>query len=147
VSGVVSVEMRLRRIALGALGTTAVALVVVLPAVGKEGVKATLRTSIPLNASAGTRLKVTWTLTYADGKRRRPFGANGVFVRLLSASGARAETGVAPTGTHAGGSYSATVVVPKGGIGDVEIGLHGFMNGRPGDMLFPITNDPVPARH
>jgi hypothetical protein len=123
----------------------ATALVAALPAAGKEGVKATLLTRIPLDASAGARLEVAWRLTYLDHGRRRPFGAGGVFVRLESAAGASAETGFA----SGNGDYRATVVVPKGGIGDVEIGLQGWTSGpggtRESDLLFPITNDPLPG--
>jgi hypothetical protein len=122
-----------------------VALVAALPATGKEGVEATLLTRIPLDAPAGTRLEVAWTLAYRDHGRRRPFGANGVFVRLRSAAGASAETGFA----SGNGAYRATVVVPKGGIGDVQIGLRGWTNDAAGtresDALFPITNDPLPG--
>jgi hypothetical protein len=135
----------LRRFALVALGTVATALVAALPAAGKEGVQATLLTRIPLDAPAGTRLQVAWTLTYRDHGRRRPFGANGVFVRLTSAAGGSAETGFA----GGQGDYQTTVVVPKGGIGDVQIGLRGWTSGpsgtRESDALFPITNDPLPG--
>jgi hypothetical protein len=135
----------LRRFALAALATAATALVAALPAAGKEGVEATLLTRIPLDAPAGTRLEVAWRLSYRDHGRRRPFGAGGVFVRLRSAAGAGAETGFA-SGT---GNYRATVVVPKGGIGDVQIGLQGWTSGpggtRESDLLFPITNDPLPG--
>jgi len=135
----------LRRFALVALAAAATALVAALPAAGKEGVEATLLTRIPLDAPAGTRLEVAWRLTYRDHGRRRAFGANGVFVRLTSASGAGAETGLAG-GT---GNYRATVVVPDGGIGDVQIGLQGWTSGPTGthesDALFPITNDPLPG--
>lgn len=121
------------------------ALVAALPAAGKEGVRATLLTSIPLDAPAGTRLEVAWKLTYRDHGRLRPFGASGVFVRLTSAAGASSETG----STSGAGAYRATVVVPKGGIGDVEIGLRGWTSGpdgtRESDALFPITNDPLPG--
>jgi LPXTG-motif cell wall-anchored protein len=37
------------------------------------------------------------------------------------------------------------VLVPTGGIGDVQIGIRGFADGRPSDLLFPITNDPLPG--
>jgi hypothetical protein len=127
------------------LGTAAVALVAALPAAGKEGVEATLLTTIPLDAPAGTRLHLAWRLTYLDHGRRRGFGASGVFVRLRSAAGAGAETGFA----SGHGDYRATVVVPKGGIGDVQIGLQGWTNDAAGthesDALFPITNDPLPG--
>jgi hypothetical protein len=135
----------LKRFALVVLGTAATALVAALPAAGKEGVEATLLTRIPLDAPAGTRLEVAWTLSYRDHGRRRPFGAGGVFVRLRSAAGAGAETGFASGSGH----YKATVVVPKGGIGDVQIGLRGWTNGpsgtRESDALFPISNDPLPG--
>ena len=127
------------------LVTAATALVAALPAAGKEGVAATLLTRIPLDAPAGTRVEVAWRLTYLDHGRRRPFGAGGVFVRLTSAAGAGAETGFA----SGDGGYRATVVVPEGGIGDVQIGLQGWTNGpageRESDLLFPITNDPLPG--
>lgn len=135
----------MRRFALAALAAAAVALVAALPAAGKEGVQATLLTRIPLDAPAGTRLHVAWRLTYLDHGRRRGFGAGGVFVRLRSAAGAGAETGFA----SGDGAYRTTVVVPKGGIGDVQIGLQGWTNGpagtRESDALFPITNDPLPG--
>jgi hypothetical protein len=135
----------LRRFALAALGAVAVALVAALPAAGKTGVEATLLTRIPLDAPAGTRLQVAWTLSYLDHGRRRLFGANGVFVRLRSAAGASPETAF----TSGVGHYRATVRVPKGGIGDVELGLRGWTNGPTGthesDADFPITNDPLPG--
>jgi hypothetical protein len=113
-------------------------------ALGKDRVEATLTTKLALDAPPVSRLRVAWTLTYSDGHgRRRPFGANGVFVRLRSATSSGATTGVAPVGVHTGGRYSAFIVVPRGGIGGVEIGLRGFVNGRPGDLLFRIRNDPL----
>jgi hypothetical protein len=131
-----------------AVGTAA--LVTALPADAKEDVQATLSTSIPLDASPGTRLTVAWKLFSLDEQgERQPFGANGVFVRLLSASGARPTEGVAPVGAHATGEYEATVIVPEGGIRDVELGLAGWIsdaNGtRRSDVIFPITNDPIPT--
>src|SRR5580765_1874196 len=65
------------------------ALVGALPAAAKEGVTATLRSAIPLGAPAGTHLTVRWTLAARDedGKRRL-FSAEGLFVRLLSKTGA-----------------------------------------------------------
>jgi hypothetical protein len=134
----------LRRFALVALAAAA-ALVAALPATAKEGVTATLLTRIPLDAPAGTRLEVAWRLTYLDHGSRRPFGAGGVFVRLRSAAGGRAVTAFA----SGNGDYRTTVVVPEGGIGDVQIGLQGWTSGpdgtRESDLLFPITNDPLPG--
>jgi hypothetical protein len=128
---------------LGVLMVVAAALLIgAPPAAAKEGVKATLTTKIPLDAAPGTKLEVGWTLAYLDDNgRRQPFGAGEVFVRLLSASGARAET----TFVDGSGSFIAKVAVPEGGIGDVRIGLRGYSDGRTSDMLFPITNDPLPG--
>jgi hypothetical protein len=134
--------MRRRPLAISLAVVAAMAADAAPPATAKEGVKATLTTWIPTEAPAGTRVTLTWKLALAGGK---PFGANGVFVRLRSAAGAGAETGVAPSGAYETGEYAATVVVPKGGIGDVQIGLHGWSDGQPSDLLFPITNDPLPG--
>jgi hypothetical protein len=135
-----------RRFALGLLGIATGVLVTAFPAAGKDGVEATLRTAISLDAPAGTHLHIAWKLAYSGGT---PFSANGAYVRLLSASGGNAETGVASTGAYRTGEYAATVVVPDGGIGDVVIGLRGWTSGVTGthrsDALFPITNDPVPG--
>jgi hypothetical protein len=137
----------MKRTAVGLLGVVAVALVAALPAAAKEGVNATLKTSIPLDAPAGTRLAVAWTLAATDGQGRpRPFDAGGIFARLVSTAGVPGET-VYASGHR--GDYEATVVVPEGGIGDVQIGLTGWRsdaNGtRRADAIFPITNDPVPG--
>jgi hypothetical protein len=126
------------------------ALVTALPAGAKEDVQATLTTPVPLDAEPGTELTVAWKLFSVDDQgRRQPFGANGVFVRLLSESGAATTEGVAPDGGYPTGEYEATVVVPEGGIRDVEIGLAGWVSDTEGtrrsDVIFPITNDPIPT--
>ena len=136
----------MNRITLPVLVAVAAALVAALPAAAKNGVKATLTTRIPLDAKAGTPLHVGWTLAYPDADGQlHPFGAGGVFVRLVSASGADARTGY----SNGDGAFRATVVVPEGGIADVLIGLRSWTNGKDGtkegDMLFPITNDPLPG--
>jgi hypothetical protein len=135
----------LRRFALVVLVTAATALVAALPAVGKGRVAATLLTKIPLDAPAGTRLEVAWRLTYFDNGSRRAFGAGDVFIRLRSAAG----RSTADEFANGDGVYRATLVVPKGGIEDVQIGLQGWTNGpdgtRESDLLFPITNDPLPG--
>jgi MYXO-CTERM domain-containing protein len=111
-------------------------------ALGKEGVRATLTTPFPLDAKPGTKLHVGWKLANRDGT---PFGGGDVFVRLRSASGDGAETAY----THGGGTFAADVVVPEGGIGDVQIGIRGWSSGPDGThespMFFPITNDPLPG--
>lgn len=128
----------------------AAALVAALPAAAKEDVQATLASAVALDAPSGTELTVAWSLFSVDETgQRQPFGANGVFVRLLSASGAASQVGVSPVGAYDTGEYEASVVVPEGGIRDIEIGLTGWVsdaNGtRRSDVIFPITNDPIPS--
>ena len=138
--------MLLPRSALALIGVAAGALVTVLPAVAKEDVKSSLTSPVALDAPAGTRITVAWKLFSVDENGQRwPFGANGAFVRLLGASGAALE-GVAPVGAHDTGEYEATVLVPEGGIRDIELGLQGWVSDADGprrsDLIFPITNDP-----
>jgi hypothetical protein len=140
--------MRFRCSMLALLGVVAWALVTALPVGAKEDVQATLTSPVALDAPAGTRLTVTWTLFVDEDGQRRPFGADGVFVRLLGPSGAASE-GVDRGRAHDAGEYEATVLVPEGGIRDIELGLRGWVsdaNGtRRSDLIFPITNDPVPG--
>ena len=142
--------MSLTRSALALLAAAVLASITAVPAGAKDGVNATLTTRIPLDATAGTRVRVAWRLFSVDERgKERPFGAGGVFVRLLSGSGAEAKEGLASVGPSETGEHEATVVVPEGGIRDIEIGLHGWTSGASGtrqsDLLFPITNDPVPT--
>ena len=141
--------MSLGRFALALLAAVVLTFMAALPAGAKDGVKATLLTSIPLDAAPGTRVGVAWRLFSLDKRgKERPFGAGGVFVRLLSATGADATEALASVGPAGTGEHEATVLVPEGGIRDVVIGLHGWTSGangtRQSDLLFPITNDPVP---
>jgi hypothetical protein len=119
---------------------TAAALVAAFPAAAKNGIKATLTTYVPVTASAGTKLKVGWTLSYAEGGRRHLFGAGGVFIRLVCP-----DRTVTTTGNARGhdGRYTAFVRVPAGGIGRIRIGIHARTDSGPVDTYFPITNDPL----
>ena len=138
------------RVKFALLAAAAAALLAAVPAVAKQGVRATLNGTVPLDASPGTHVRVAWTLTYVDEHgRKRPFGAGAVYVRLLSSTGAGAQTAYAAPGAHEEGRYTASVVVPEGGIRDIQIALHGFTSGANGtrnaDVRFPITNDPLPG--
>src|SRR5262245_43846907 len=125
--------MRALRVALALLATATTALVMTFPATAKDGVKATLTTKVPLRAAPGTQITVAWKLASKSG---RPFGAGEVFVRLLSAAHARAEITV----LSCSGSCKAKVLVPKGGIADIQVGIRDSGGGL---FMFPITNDPV----
>jgi hypothetical protein len=134
----------MRRSARGVVAALAMAVLTVTPAQGKNGVEATLTSRVPVGAHAGSVLRLTWTLSSRDDHgRREPFAASGVFVRLLSATGAPARTALA----HGGATgYTATVRVPRGGLGGIRIGLHGWSDGpagrEPADVFFPLRNDP-----
>jgi hypothetical protein len=120
------------------------------PAGAKEGVVASIDGVSPSNAEPGERVTIAWTLAAKEERgKRRPFGASGVFVKLLSATGAKPTTAVASGDGDGDGKFQATVVVPEGGVGDVEIGLHGISSGPNGtsvsDLYFPLRNNPFPA--
>jgi hypothetical protein len=137
--------MRWNRSRVVLLGLTALVLAAPAPAAAKEGVEATLKTIIPLDAPAGARIPVAWTLAATDEHGKpQPFDAGGIFMRVVSASGVPGEAVYASGGR---GNYAATIVMPKGGIGDVQIGLVGWRSDENGtrraDAIFPITNAPV----
>jgi hypothetical protein len=128
----------------------AAALAIAPSAPAKEGVRATLTSRIPLHAQADTPFTVSWRLGSVDENGRwQPFSAGEIFVRLVSATGAGAETSFATPGPVMTGMHAASVVVPEGGIGDVQIGLRGYVSdlggSRVSDTFFPITNDPLPG--
>jgi hypothetical protein len=118
-----------------ALATLALALVVLAPAAGaKEGVWAELVTMPPAEALPGEQIHVSWTLQFLDHGTRKPFGAGGIFIRLLDAAHGTATTAVA---NGSNGLFEATVQVPAGGIGGLQIGIHGTT-----DVYFPVRNNP-----
>jgi hypothetical protein len=121
-----------------------VGLALAVPAGAKEGMAATLLGHTRLDAKPGTRITVAWEITRAGAQAARG-DDDRYYVRLVSKTGARS--------THAygklrGDSYLARVRVPRGGVGDIEIRLKGWMitpgAKRRADMLVPITNDPRP---
>jgi hypothetical protein len=119
------------------------AVLVLAPGAGAKGdVQAKLATPLPLKAAAGTKLKVSWTLS-TNG---RPFDAQAaVFVRLRGAEQSTRSLAFQPSR----GRYVAKVTVPRGGMRAIEIGIPGTMcdaaGCRPRDLIFPLRNDPFPA--
>jgi hypothetical protein len=123
------------------LSVLAAALVLAAPAAAKDGVQARVTTAIPMDASPGDRLHVAWKLDVLDRSATyTPFNAVGVFVRLRSASYGAPTIAFATPTAHPDGRYDATVTVPDGGIGSVEIGLRGTT-----DVVFPLIGDPLVA--
>jgi hypothetical protein len=125
-----------RVLAVAAVALTA--LVAASSAPTKEGARAHLSRAIPLAAAPGTTIRLAWTVDVPDDKGgRRPFYAGGMFVRLLSRTGAGSSFGFAREGVHPVSPYTTDVKVPAGGIGGVRVGLRGTT-----DIYFPLENDP-----
>ncbi|MDQ3672742.1 MAG: hypothetical protein M3364_09960 [Actinomycetota bacterium] len=129
-------------LAIVAVSVTALSAATLVPA--KDGAHARLTTPLRLGATPGATIRVRWTVETSDeAGGRRPFGASGMFVRLLSRTGATATTGFADGVTRVRGRYAARVQVPTGGIGGIRMGLRGWTNlGGTGDLVFPVENDP-----
>jgi hypothetical protein len=127
---------------------TAVVLVLALaaaaPVVGKSGMTATLLGQPRLDAKPGTQIRVAWKLSATPAQAARG-DDDRFYVRLLSATGARSTHSY---GALHGRRYVAMVRIPRGGAGDIEIRLKGWMvtpaGSRRADMLIPIANDPLP---
>lgn len=120
----------------------ALAMVLGGPAAAKAESQAWLKTDIPLGAAPGTSIRIEWQVLDREGG---PFNAIGMFVRLISASGAKATEGSASADAHPTGDYEANVPIPEGGIGGIEFGLAGTASGpsipaHRSDMIFPLMN-------
>jgi hypothetical protein len=80
----------------------------------------------------------------------RPFLARSCFVRFRSRTGATATEGFAGPTTDADGRYRASLAVPEGGLGAIEIGVAGIQTigngpGTRADWLFRVANSPFGA--
>jgi hypothetical protein len=123
----------------------ALALLAAPAASAKEGAKAHLLTSLPIHSRAGTIVTVRWTVDVPGSHGRRiPFGAIGMFARLIGTDGATTTA----TATQSSGPFTVRIRVPAGGIRQIRLGLEGTAMEADGTtqaapMLFPITNDPL----
>lgn len=118
-------------------------------ALAKSDVTARLETALPRAAEPGESVRLAWSLGFPDDQGRRlPFDAGGVFIRLVSVSGAEPTVASASPGTHPG-AYTAEITVPEGGIGKVEVGLAGTRCSPDGcersDMMFPVDESTATA--
>jgi hypothetical protein len=121
----------------GSLVVFAVALAVAAPATAKEGAQAHLLTPLPASPVPGTLITVRWTVDVPSASGRRvPFGAQGMFVRLIGRGGAM--TSATSPQTH-GPPYSVHIRVPRGGIRVVRFGLRA----RPADVFFPLRGNAI----
>ena len=113
----------------------ALALLAVPAASAKDGAQAHLLRPLPSHPAAGTMITVRWTVTVLDNGKRRPFGAIGMFVKLVGTN--RASTTATAPQKH-GPPYSVRIRVPRGGIRAIRFGLHAWNDNGPGDMYFPL---------
>lgn len=119
-----------------AVAGTILLLALVAPASAKEGVVAKVRVPVSRDAAPGTKVKMVWELTVVESGRARPFGANGVFLRLVGRGGSRSPRAYAVQ--FEPGWYRASARVPRGGVRRVVIGLMGWNDDGPAPVSFPV---------
>lgn len=132
------------KVALLVVGASVAALTAAALAPAKERARAQLAAPLRLASKPGTIIRVEWRVDTRDDRGgRHPFGASGMFVRLLSKTDAAPDSvGFADGSVNAEGRYAANVRVPVTGIGGIRFGLRGWNNRGPSDLIFPLTNDP-----
>jgi hypothetical protein len=106
------------------------------------GGSVTLSQPIPRDATPGSTLSVTFTATIDTGTGPSPVYGSPMFVRLIAPDGTSTE-GWGVEQTQGSGTYTATVVVPAGGIESAEFGMNGTSvdasgNSAPANELFEV---------
>jgi hypothetical protein len=125
-----------------AVASACLLLALATPADAKDA-EARLRAPVPFDAQPGTPITISWALVAPEDGT--PFNACGVFVQLRGTTGAPPTRAYADGGTcrgHMAGLYEATVVVPDGGIAQIEVGLSGTT-----DIFFPVVPYLIPRAH
>ena len=128
-----------------ALAAVALALSLAGVAAAKDGALASLDTPIPPGADPGTEIDVAWRAWMPDGGTDWPFSGSPVFIRLVSANGGRSTETIGRENPAGSGRYAATIAIPSGGVGRVEVGLFGesCVEGTctRSDLLFELPDD------
>ena len=125
--------------------------VLLLPATAfaKEDGLAAMDAPISGDADPGSTLDVGWSTFMELEGIRQPFTGGSVFIRLTSPDGANTNEVVGRESPLGSGHFSASIVVPEGGIGEVTVGLIGeacnFGVCVRSDIIFPFVDDPVAA--
>jgi hypothetical protein len=122
----------MRRVAWAGLLGTALLLSLAGIAAAKEGAVASLDAPIPPGAEPGSEIEVGWSAGWPDGAGGLdPIVGSPVFIRLTSVDGSERVEASGTEQPSGSGHYVATITVPRGGVGLVEIGLRGesCMNG------------------
>ena len=106
----------------------------------KEGAVARLENPAVLRAAPGTAISLVWSIR--DSKQRDG-GGGGVYVRLRGCTGTISGADAVTLGR---GRYSARVVIPRGGVRAVGIGMRGWIHDLDGtrrrDVAYPVVNRP-----
>jgi hypothetical protein len=116
-----------------------IAVLAVPAASAKEGAQAHLLAPLPAHPAAGSLINVRWSVDVPGTQgRRRPFGAIGMFVRLLGRKGASGNA----TAQQYEPPYHVRIRVPAGGIRSIRFGLMGTGCGpsgcKPSPIFFPL---------
>ncbi len=137
----------LRSLRIAATLTALVGLLAVsaAPVLGKEGMEAQLTTPVRLDTPPGTALTVAWTILVEGEDGRVPVTGMPVFLRFVPPGSGAAVEVIGNERPADSGHFTATLVVPAGGIARVEVGIHNTscVSGSctEGDMLFDLTDD------
>lgn len=127
--------------------STLLALAATPGVLGKDGAIVTLDASLPADPEPGSEITVGWTVeTPGEDGQMAPFNAEGMFIRLIPATGDPVE---AVGQQSPAGHYVASVTVPAGGISGIEVGLRGESctggTCERSDILFAIDDSAVPV--
>jgi len=116
------------------------------PVFGRARAAATLTSHVDLSAPSGSTITLHWKL-WGHGHNGQVIQLRwgNLFARVINPSGTVSSSANASLRR---GTYTARVRVPQGGIGKIQIGIHGWSDtptGRhPAPVLFVITNNPTP---
>ena len=131
------------------LWTAPAAIVLTLALAGmvaaKGGALASLETPISPDAEPGTEIDVAWRAWTPDAGTDWPFSGSPVFIRLVSADGSPSTETMGRESPAGSGRYEATIAIPSGGVGRVEVGLFGesCVDGTctRSDLMFELPKD------
>jgi hypothetical protein len=136
---------RRSRILVAAAAIAALFSVSALPVLAKEGAEAKLDTAIHRDAEPGSTIDVGWSVFMVTASGEEPVYGSPIYIKLVAPDGSSTEAGGTekPAGS---GHYTASIVVPKGGIQDVVVAMVGtacYDGGgcQRADYVFPLTDD------
>ena len=115
----------MRRLATASLLGFLLLLAIAGTALAKGDAMAALDAPIPPNADPGAELEVGWRAWIPGGTSEWPFSGAPVFIRLTSPDGSSSTEVIGRENPSGSGHYLASIPVPAGGVGLIEVGLFG----------------------